>query len=389
MLATLQVMLAILSSRRPTAFTLIELLTVMAVIGILASLLLPAVSQGRARAKRIACTNNLRQTGLAFQMFAHDHNGQFPMAVPANAGGSQEFTTSSYQVAGEFFFSFRHFQALSNDLVSPKPLTCPADTRMPAADFASFNNRNLSYFIGLRADYSKPYSVLAGDRNLTNDYAQIPTLLRPQVNRGWRWTAEMHQFKGNLLFADAHVEEQTSQTLAASLEQMPVAGELVMPNLPHRGGAGILSPSSSSLAKMNVPLSFEARRVGTIPVSTSASLTPSGSDLQTNTSTTKTETNPTQVKTGPTEKPATDQEPGFSFFPPSLGTSFLHLLKESAWLLYLLVLLLAGTVFVIRIWSRVHRGARTSVNLNHETTDWDFNHDRAERDSGAKRTGSP
>jgi hypothetical protein len=120
---------------------------------------------------------------------------------------------ASYQVTGDLFFSFRHFQALSNELITPKVLACPADTREAAASFISFNNKNLSYFIGLKADYSRPYSILAGDRNLTNDYANMPTLLRPQINRGWRWTPELHQFKGNLLFADVHVEEKSSKTL--------------------------------------------------------------------------------------------------------------------------------------------------------------------------------
>lgn len=378
-------MRAIPLSSRALAFTLIELLVVMAIIGILASLLFPAVNRGRARAKRIACVNNLRQTGLAFQLFAHDHNGQFPMSVSANAGGSQELTSFSYQVAGEFFFSFRHFQALSNDLVTPRPLTCPADTRIPAVNFSSFNNRNLSYFVGLRAEYSKPHSILAGDRNLTNDYPQVPTLLRPQLNRGWRWTAELHQFKGNLLFADGHVEEKTSQTLGPPLEQMPFGGELALPNLPHTSGTAPSSVSLSSLVRLDMPLRLmQTKTVGTTPLSPSASFSPSGSDLQTNANT-RTETNPVQVKTRPPEKPATEQEPGFSFLPPSLGSSFLNLLKKSAWVFYLLALLLAGTVLVVRIWSRLHKRSPTIGNLNDETTDWDFNHERAERDQGPNR----
>src|SRR5437879_3570211 len=69
--------------RTPTlpGFTLLELLCVIAIIAILASMLLPALRGAEARARRIQCVGNLRQTGLAFHLFAHDHNGAFPMAV--------------------------------------------------------------------------------------------------------------------------------------------------------------------------------------------------------------------------------------------------------------------------------------------------------------------
>ncbi|MDB6020758.1 MAG: prepilin-type N-terminal cleavage/methylation domain [Pedosphaera sp.] len=213
------------------AFTLVELLVVIAIIGILAALILPVLKSAKDKAKRIQCVSNLRQDGLAFIMFMHDHDVKFPMQVSTNDGGTLEFVHKSYLVPNQFYFQYRHFQSLSNALGLPVPLVCPADPdRHVAPNFQQFNNFNISYFIGANADYAQPDSILAGDRNISNALDGVETtIIRLADGTMVDWTQELHVFKGNILYADGHVAQLNTLLLRLARGSSPSLMDLILP----------------------------------------------------------------------------------------------------------------------------------------------------------------
>jgi prepilin-type N-terminal cleavage/methylation domain-containing protein len=255
------------------AFTLIELLVVIAIIAILAAMLLPALAAAKKKAQKINCTNNLKQTGLAFRINEGDNGDRYSMAVSSTAGGANEFLahyngTATPTAPTKVRCPGMAFLVMSNELGTAKILYCPSDNMhssaatnisygdllgipVPAANAApavegstagsaTVCGSKISYFVNGDATEANPQDIMTGDCNIGNNASTSSTAAsasRFGVAAGatseivasssastesgctsvafsgspwWSWTAnDMHQKTGNLGIADGSVQGAT------------------------------------------------------------------------------------------------------------------------------------------------------------------------------------
>ena len=253
------------------AFTLVELLVVVAVVAVLAAFLLPALAGSRPQTLRVTCSNNLKQVGIAFRTWAINHNGNMPMTVGLAQGGNAD-TDVGFRIVSAAQATSRGvckmFLTMSNELGTPMILFCPAEYessyRQPATSFAPTNagtnnavpytnDFNCSYFIGIDASETHPRMFLTGDHNLggnanppTMPYLAAPATGTPFVSLGTNFTINMgpaflnnmHAQQGNVGLADGSVEWFNRSELQAALRSTGDTGRTPGVFLTGVGGIG-------------------------------------------------------------------------------------------------------------------------------------------------------
>ncbi len=192
-------------AHRTSAFTLIELLCVITIIAILASLLIPAIGTVSQRADSIKCSNNLRTIGQAVQLYLGDHNQNFPMINPAS--GTLIYSSTTPGVTDML-------TAFSPYGITSSTLQCPSDIKQGANSSYSQYQNSYDWKPTLDDENTSEPLIFFGRRFQANANGATGFVAKLSKIRQVFDDTQIHFGHMNALYADGHVVYFQSSTTA-------------------------------------------------------------------------------------------------------------------------------------------------------------------------------
>ena len=247
------------SSAPRRAFTLIEILVVIAIIGILSAILFPVFGRARENGRKTACLSNMKQLGIAFQQYQQDSRGKYPLAanfqawapgyghwVTGTAGDDQSLAAPE-AANGDFPYNTGKQADVTQGALFPYVKStavyiCPSNRDGKDKRLTYSMNCAVSGLSSSRITSPGDIVLLVDEQYATDGYFWANNDVKSTDK-----LTQQHNGGGNLLFADGHTKFFTFDSLVLDKSPKGLENKARLTGSPRFHDRAFGSPTGSSL----------------------------------------------------------------------------------------------------------------------------------------------
>ena len=205
------------------AFTLVELLSVIAIVGILSTILMVAIGRIRSQANKTECANNLRQIGMLIQLYTQDNNGRLPGPLRGGQDARYDYGKKNTEQLIHYLADYTTFTTTNEEPPRAQMFLCPAFVNEISETNARCYEVRISKLEMTNGQEEAPFGYPSGN---AEDAADPPKILSRIADPSRQWMIQdldqigtpgyrgsplapvepVHGNVRNTLFFDGHVE---------------------------------------------------------------------------------------------------------------------------------------------------------------------------------------